>query len=325
MKQILMIGTGGTIASEMTEAGLVPGMSGAEFLQYIPSVEKLCQVDCLQVCNIDSTNMTPSHWLAIAQAVETHYETYDGFVICHGTDTLAYTAAALSYLIQDSPKPIVLTGSQKPIHMDITDSKTNLLDSFTVACDGRLPGVTVVFGGAVILGTRARKTYSKSFGAFSSINYPVLGVVQEGRLVPYILPPAGPAPRFFHALNQRVSLVKLIPGLSPAYLAFALADEVWMVEHAVYSILSPEGFASILWKDSSRAREAAKVMGLTADQLKKQGMVEEVIPEETPLTLENLPLRAGRMREGIRLFLNTYGTFSEEELLAHRWERFRTK
>lgn len=68
MKQILMIGTGGTIASEMTEAGLVPGMSGAEFLQYIPSVEKLCQVDCLQVCNIDSTNMTPSHWLAIAQA-----------------------------------------------------------------------------------------------------------------------------------------------------------------------------------------------------------------------------------------------------------------
>lgn len=224
MKQILMIGTGGTIASEMTEAGLVPGMSGAEFLQYIPSVEKLCQVDCLQVCNIDSTNMTPSHWLAIAQAVETHYETYDGFVICHGTDTLAYTAAALSYLIQDSPKPIVLTGSQKPIHMDITDSKTDLLDSFTVACDGRLPGVTVVFGGAVILGTRARKTYSKSFGAFSSINYPVLGVVREGRLVPYILPPAGPAPRFFHALNQRVSLVKLIPGLSPAYLAFALAE-----------------------------------------------------------------------------------------------------
>ena len=114
-------------------------------------------------------------------------------------------------------------------------------------------------------------------------------------------------------------------GGSGGALAFALADEVWMVEHAVYSILSPEGFASILWKDSSRAREAAKVMGLTADQLKKQGMVEEVIPEERPLTLENLPLRAGRMREGIRLFLNTYGTFSEEELLAHRWERFRTK
>lgn len=140
MKQILMIGTGGTIASEMTEAGLVPGMSGAEFLQYIPSVEKLCQVDCLQVCNIDSTNMTPSHWLAIAQAVETHYETYDGFVICHGTDTLAYTAAALSYLIQDSPKPIVLTGSQKPIHMDTPTPRptcwTVLLWPVTGGCPG---------------------------------------------------------------------------------------------------------------------------------------------------------------------------------------------
>lgn len=95
------------------------------------------------------------------------------------------------------------------------------------------------------------------------------------------------------ALKVPVLSIIIGEGGSGGALAFALADEVWMVEHAVYSILSPEGFASILWKDSSRAREAAKVMGLTADQLKKQGMVEEVIPEETPLTLENLPLRAG--------------------------------
>lgn len=88
-------------------------------------------------------------------------------------------------LFSRAPSP-VLTGSQKPINMDITDSKTNLLDSFVCACDGRIPGVQVVFGGAVILGTRARKTYSKSFGAFSSINYPVLGVVQDNCLVPYI-------------------------------------------------------------------------------------------------------------------------------------------
>ena len=77
--------------------------------------------------------MTPDRWLDIARAVEAGYDHYDGFVLCHGTDTLAYTAAALSYLIQGSPKPIVLTGSQKPIHMDITDSKTNLWDSFAVA------------------------------------------------------------------------------------------------------------------------------------------------------------------------------------------------
>ena len=270
MKQILMIGTGGTIASEMTEAGLVPGMTGAEFLRYVPSVEKLCQVDCLQVCNIDSTNMTPGHWLAMAQAVEEHYDAYDGFVICHGTDTMAYTAAALSYLIQDSPKPIVLTGSQKPIHMDITDSKTNLLDSFAVACDGRLPGVTVVFGGAVILGTRARKTYSKSYGAFSSINYPVLGVVQEGRLVPYIQPPAGTAPRFYHSLNQRVSLVKLIPGLSPAYLEFALreSDAVLVESFGVGGV--PAGDQGRFYDLIRRAEEAGKTV-VVSTQVQNEG------------------------------------------------------
>ena len=270
MKRILMIGTGGTIASEMTEAGLAPGMTGAEFLRYVPSVKRLCQVDCLQVCNIDSTNMTPAHWLSIARAVEDHYDAYDGFVISHGTDTMAYTAAALSYLIQDSPKPIVLTGSQKPIHMDITDSKTNLLDSFTVACDGRVPGVTIVFGGAVLLGTRARKTYSKSYGAFSSINYPVLGVVQEGRLVLYIQPPAGAAPRFYHELNQRVSLVKLIPGLSPAYLAFALreSDAVLVESFGVGGV--PAGDQGSFYDLIRQAEEAGKTV-VVSTQVQNEG------------------------------------------------------
>ena len=156
MKKILLLGTGGTIASADAGDGLTPGMDGADFLRYVPAVRDMCQVDCLQVCNIDSTNMTPRRWMQLAQAVEKHYDAYDGFVISHGTDTMAYTAAALSCLIQGSSKPIVLTGSQKPIQMEITDSKTNLLDSFAVACDGRIPGVTVVFGGAVIAGTRAR-------------------------------------------------------------------------------------------------------------------------------------------------------------------------
>ena len=225
MKRILLIGTGGTIASEATDAGLAPGLTTEEFLQYIPAVRDLCQVECIQVCNIDSTNMTPDHWLLISGAIRDHYDQYDGFVVSHGTDTMAYTAAALSYLVQDCPKPIVLTGAQKPIHMDSTDSKTNLLDSFAVACDGRMAGVMIVFGGNVILGTRARKTYTKSFGAFSSINYPILGMVQDGRLIPYIQPQVKPGgPVFYDKLNSKVSLVKLIPGISPVYLSFALTE-----------------------------------------------------------------------------------------------------
>ena len=83
---------------------------------------RTAEIDSIQILNIDSTNIQPSHWLAVSKAIEEHYEEYDGFVITHGTDTMAYTAAALSYLIQNSPKPIVITGAQKPIDMENTDA-----------------------------------------------------------------------------------------------------------------------------------------------------------------------------------------------------------
>ena len=129
MKRVLMIGTGGTIASEMTGAGLVPELTTDQFLKYVPAVRELCDVTCRQVCNIDSTNMSPAYWLEIARAIREAYSSFDGFVVCHGTDTMAYTASALSYLIQNSRKPIVLTGAQKPINEDITDAKSNVIQS----------------------------------------------------------------------------------------------------------------------------------------------------------------------------------------------------
>ena len=172
MKRILMLGTGGTIASEMTPEGLTPELTPAQLLKYVPAISELCHVDCLSLFSVDSTNIRPEHWLIITMALRQNYDDYDGFVISHGTDTMAYTAAALSYLVQDSPKPIILTGAQKPINYHSTDSKLNLMDAFVCACDEELSGVNIVFSGRVILGTRARKTCSKSFAAFSSINYP---------------------------------------------------------------------------------------------------------------------------------------------------------
>ena len=94
MKKILMIGTGGTIASLQTEDGLAPGLTPADILSHIPAVKDVCEVHTMQVCNLDSTNVTPEHWKLMVHAVEENYYKYDGFVICHGTDTLAYTAAA---------------------------------------------------------------------------------------------------------------------------------------------------------------------------------------------------------------------------------------
>ena len=211
MKKILMIGTGGTIASEMTPEGLTPELNTRQLLDFIPDIGKLCRVDCIQLYNLDSTNICPENWLGVVDTLRKNYDAYDGFVISHGTDTMAYTAAALSYLIQGSPKPIILTGAQKPIWFDGTDSKRNLTDAFLYACRG-CGGVQIVFNGKVILGTRARKTVSKGFQAFSSVNYPDLAVLQDERLLQYIRTESLPRPIFYDTLCQNVGLLKLIPG-----------------------------------------------------------------------------------------------------------------
>jgi len=212
MKKILLICTGGTIASEMTEGGLTPELTTEQLLSQVPAISGICGVECIQLLNLDSTNITPGHWQMMARCVRTHYGEYDGFVITHGTDTMAYTAAALSYLIQGSPKPIVLTGAQKPIGFDSTDSKVNLMDAFRCAAED-LPGVSIVFNNRVILGTRAKKTRSKSFQAFSSINYPDLGVLRDGVLLRYIRQACREAPVFFDRLDTKVALLKLVPGV----------------------------------------------------------------------------------------------------------------
>ena len=221
MKNILMIGTGGTIASEMTPSGLTPELNSTQLLSFVPRIGEMCHVDCVQLYSLDSTNIRPAHWLGVAKAVRENYARYDGFVISHGTDTMAYTAAALSYLIQGSPKPIVLTGAQKPIWFDGTDSKRNLTDAFLYACRG-CGGVQIVFNGKVILGTRARKTCSKSFLAFSSVNYPDLAVVQDEHLLQYMRCACYPSPVFYDALDDKVGLLKLIPGTPAAVLEFML-------------------------------------------------------------------------------------------------------
>ncbi len=222
MKNILMIGTGGTIAAEMTPEGLTPELTPTQLLRYVPAIRALCQVDCLSLFSLDSTNITPAHWLKTAAAIRDNYEAYDGFVISHGTDTMAYTAAALSYLVQGADKPIMLTGAQKPINYDSTDSKLNLMDAFVCASSGKLAGVNIVFSGRVILGTRARKTCSKSWAAFSSINYPDVGILLDHRLLRYIEPECLPEPIFCDALDEKVALVKMVPGLDPGVLDYLL-------------------------------------------------------------------------------------------------------
>ena len=236
MKHILLIATGGTIASAEDGNGLSPALTGEELARSVPEIEGLCELDIVQPMNIDSTNMRPADWLRIAEVIRENYDTHDGFVVLHGTDTMSYTAAALSYLIQDSPKPIVLTGSQQPMGNPFTDAKINLYQSLVYAVSDRSRDVSIVFGGYAIAGTRARKQRTMSFNAFNSINYPVLAYLRQDKIIcsGSVAVSAGPAecdcagdgaareadgaldePRFYTELNSRVCALKLTPGLTP--------------------------------------------------------------------------------------------------------------
>ena len=219
MKKILLLGTGGTIACKRTPDGLKPVITSEEILTYVPDSRHYCEIDSIQILNIDSTNIQPSHWLAVSKAIEEHYEEYDGFVITHGTDTMAYTAAALSYLIQNNRRPIVITGAQKPIDLAITDARSNLMDSLRFASHDRAHGISIVFGGKVIAGTRAKKEFSKSYNAFSSIDFPSLAVIQDGNIMRYLpMLPYEDEVRFYEELDENIFLMKLIPGIRPRVL-----------------------------------------------------------------------------------------------------------
>ncbi len=214
MKHILMIATGGTIASKETDEGLAPALTSGELLDCVPEIARVCRVDAVQPFNLDSTNIYAPHWLALARLIEDNYNKYDGFVVTHGTDTMAYTAAALSYLVQNSARPIVLTGSQRSAYSRDTDARRNLADAFLFCADDGAYGVRIVFDGSVILGTRAKKTRTRSFNAFSSIDFPAVAVMREGVPFYYIVgekPEDGP--RFYHTLNENVFVLKMIPGM----------------------------------------------------------------------------------------------------------------
>ena len=263
MKRILLIATGGTIASTEDGNGLSPALTGEELAQSVPEISGLCELNVVQPMNIDSTNMRPSDWMRIRDVIVEGYADHDGFVILHGTDTMSYTAAALSYLIQDSPKPIVLTGSQKPMGNPFTDAKLNLYQSLLYALDEHSHDVSIVFGGVAIAGTRARKQRTMSFNAFISVNYPPIAYIRNDRIVRNGLHGThqGENPvRFYDNIDPHVFVLKLTPGVNPGILD-ALADSYDAVILETFGIggipefgESGESFQEAIfrWVDSGR-------------------------------------------------------------------------
>lgn len=213
MKKVLLLSTGGTIAAVKGEEGLVPALRANELVGMVPELAGICAVECRSILNLDSTNMRPEDWKFIAISIMDDLEAYDGIVVSHGTDTMAFTASMLSFMLVDVDKPVVLTGSQVPLVDPASDGRRNIVDAFSVAASGR-PGVFVVFNGKIIKGCRAVKVHSARLDAFSSVNQAEAGRV-EGGVVTFSQPaePAAGPRRLDTGMDDRVFLLKLVPGV----------------------------------------------------------------------------------------------------------------
>lgn len=224
MKKILMLGTGGTIACVPSENGLIPALDGKTLVAMVPELAGLCHIDYKQILNLDSSNIAPKHWQIIANALAESYDAYDGFVITHGTDTMAYSAAALSWMVSGCQKPVVFTGAQLPITAAGTDAKDNVYHAF-LAATSQAQGICLAFGKFIIHGLHAKKMCSESFDGFYSINREPLATIVNHKIAWNSHEGACAAGNNFAintALEEKVAVIKVTPGLSPDILNYYL-------------------------------------------------------------------------------------------------------
>lgn len=222
MKRICIISTGGTIACVPTERGLAPELSCNELVELAGCDRTAFDISCTDLFSMDSSNIQPEEWCIIAEAIRAKLESCDGIVVTHGTDTMAYTASMLSFMLMGLPVPVVLTGAQYPAVYPNSDGRRNLSDA-VIAASNLSGGVYICFGGSVMLGCRAVKTRTTSLNAFESINHPYIAAVNNGHYV-QLSEHIGPVGFSFSTkMDNHVALVKVIPGMSPKLLD-CLAD-----------------------------------------------------------------------------------------------------
>lgn len=216
MPHILMIATGGTIACCETAHGLSPALDSAALLGALPELSALCTVETLDLMQLDSTDVTAADRQRMAQAVWQNREKFDGFVLTHGTDTLAYTAALLTHLLPHFDKPLVLTGSMLPMGVPDSDAPRNLLDAFRTAADGRA-GVYAVMNGQILHGSHVFKQHSTEIDAFLSANAAPAGEIRESE-VRWNTPAPVPSgePKLVEQIDTHILPVRLTPDLDPS-------------------------------------------------------------------------------------------------------------
>ncbi len=217
MKKILLLTTGGTIASRPGLGGLAPEESPPELMHTVMDLRRHYEIDCRSILSLDSSNIQAEEWQLIARNVYDALPAYDGIVITHGTDTMAYTASMLAFMLQNLEKPVVLTGSQLPISSPLSDAPTNMATAFAAVQEG-VAGVSVAFDHKILNGCRAVKVRTMGFDAFESVNSPNHGEVLANGLQLYRdrRPPYTQPCTLKSEICNDVFLLKLIPGTNPA-------------------------------------------------------------------------------------------------------------
>lgn len=230
--KILLIYTGGTIGMVKDfETGALKAFNFAKLLQKIPELKQLdCEIETVSFDHpIDSSNMNPDRWVQLAEIIESNYEAFDGFVVLHGSDTMSYSASALSFMFENLSKPVVFTGSQLPIGDLRTDAKENLITAIQIASlqeKGKpvISEVCLYFEYKLYRGNRTTKISAEVFNAFTSPNYPPLA--ESGvhlRVNNHLLQKRGTKKLMVHkALNDSVAIVKMFPGINEAVLSAIL-------------------------------------------------------------------------------------------------------
>ena len=215
MKKLKIINTGGTFSSRPSEKGLAPEIRGEEIGRLFSDLGQELEYDIEDYCSLDSANIIPEDWHNIAQLIIRGAADYDGFVIIHGTDTMAYTASMLSFMLRGIPVPVVLTGSQMPLGVPMSDAEDNFHCAVWMALSGA-GGVYVAFNRKIMLGCRTSKVRTVSFDAFESINYPTVGEINAFglQLRQTMLSDSGGF-RPNTAYSDRIAVLKLFPGINP--------------------------------------------------------------------------------------------------------------
>jgi L-asparaginase len=220
-KRIYIAYTGGTIGMEKTAAGYRPRAGSlSEQMQQMPELHdpsmphyEIHEYETL----LDSANMMPSDWVRIADDLGRHYDDYDAFIVLHGTDTMAYTASALSFMLEGLEKPVILTGSQIPLCEIRNDARSNLITSLQLAANYPIPEVSLFFGSRLLRGCRAVKVSADGFDAFDSPNFPPIGRIGIDIEIDWTLVrrPEADLPLTVHPIREAVvGALRLFPGIS---------------------------------------------------------------------------------------------------------------